>query len=164
MTVLRYVAIVGCALWIGGLVALGAIGAPILFTVLEGARGPEGRELAGLTFGVMFERFEYIAVGLGLLVGASIFVRAAIGPRPTHFKLRLWTVIVLILVTSVTVFFVAPKMDAIRSSVSVPIASLPESDARRMTFGRLHGLTSALALFTVVAGLGLLWAETTDRH
>jgi Domain of unknown function (DUF4149) len=164
MTLLRYVAIVACALWVGGLVALGAIGAPTLFAVLEGAEGPAGRELAGLAFGAIFERFQYVAIGLGLLVGASIGVRAAIGPRPTHFKLRLWTVIGLILITGTTAFVVAPRIDAIRRSVTVPIASLAENDARRVTFGRLHGLANALMVFTVLAGLGLLWAETTDHH
>ncbi len=164
MTLLRYLAIVGLGLWIGGLVALGAVGAPTLFSVLEAAQGPAGRELAGAAFGAIFERFQYVALGLGVLVGASLGVRAAIGPRPTHFKLRLWAVIGLLTMALATAFVVAPQIDRIRGSVDAPIARLPETDARRITFGRLHGLSNALMVVTVLVGLGLFWAETTDRH
>jgi hypothetical protein len=164
MSLLRYLAIVGLGLWIGGLVALGAIGAPTLFSVLETAQGPAGRELAGAAFGAIFERFQYVSLGLGVLVGVSLGFRAAIGPRPTHFKLRLWAVIGLLLIAGATAFVVAPRIDDIRRSVPSPIASLPEADARRVSFGRLHGLSSALMVLTVLVGLGLFWAETTDRH
>jgi len=164
MTLLRFLAIVGLGLWIGGLVALGAIGAPTLFSVLESTQGAAGRELAGAAFGAIFQRFQYISIGLGALVGVSLGFRAAIGPRPTHFKLRLWAVIGLLVIAGATAFVLAPRIDAIRRSVPVSIASLPTDDARRATFGRLHGLANALMLVTVVVGLGLCWAEATDRQ
>jgi hypothetical protein len=164
MTLLRYVAVLGLGLWIGGLVALGAVGAPTLFSVLEAAQGPDGRELAGAAFGVIFERFQYVSILLGAIVVVSLGVRAAIGPRPTHFKLRLWAVVGLLLIAGTTAFAIAPRLDSIRRSVAAPIASLPESDARRVTFGRLHGLSNALMLVTVLVGCGLFWAETTDHH
>jgi hypothetical protein len=164
MSLLRFVAIVGLALWMGGLVALGAITAPTLFSVLETAQGPAGRELAGAAFGAVFERFQYLALGLGLIVGASLGIRAAIGPRPRHFKLRLWSVIGLLVISGATAFVVAPRIDRIRTSVASPIAGLPETDSRRVAFGRLHGLSNALMVVTVLVGLGLFWAETTDHH
>jgi hypothetical protein len=164
MSLLRFLAIVGLALWIGGLVALGAVTAPTLFSVLEAAQGPAGRELAGAAFGAVFERFQYVALILGLLVGGSLGVRAAIGPRPRHFKVRLWAVIGLLLIAGATTFVIAPRIDRIRGSVSSPIAALPETDARRVAFGRLHGLSNALMVVTVLVGLGLFWAEATDQQ
>lgn len=164
MSFLRYLAIVGLGLWIGGLVALGAVGAPTLFSVLEAAQGPGGRELAGAAFGAIFERFQYVSLGLGGLVVVSLGVRAAIGPRPTHFKLRLWAVVGLLVIAGATAFVVAPRIDRIRQSVAAPIASLPETDARRVAFGRLHGVSNVLMVVTVLVGLGLFWAENADRN
>ncbi|MEO8483499.1 MAG: DUF4149 domain-containing protein [Acidobacteriota bacterium] len=164
MSLLRYIALVGLGLWIGGLVALGAVGAPTLFSVLEAAQGPAGRELAGMAFGAIFERFQLASLILGALVVMSLGFRAAIGPRPRHFKLRLWAVIGLLVVTGSTAFLVAPRIDRIRQTVSGPMASLPETDPRRVAFGRLHGLSNALMVVTVLVGLGLFWAESTDRH
>jgi hypothetical protein len=164
MTLLRYVAIVALALWIGGLVALGAIGAPTIFSVLELRDAVHGREIAGLVFGTVFERFQYVALALAAIVGASLGARAAIGPRPRHFKLRLWTLLGLLALGAATAFEIAPRIDAIRTSVNGPVANLPDTDPRRVLFGRLHGASSGVMLLTIVAGLGLLWSEAADQH
>jgi hypothetical protein len=164
MTVLRYVAIAALALWIGGLVALGAIGAPTIFSVLELRDAVHGREIAGLVFGTIFERFQYVALGLAAIVGASLGARAAIGPRPRHFKARLWTVLGLLAIGVATTFVIAPRIESIRNSVKGPVASLPDTDPQRVLFGRLHGASNGLMLLTVIAGLGLLWSEAADQH
>jgi hypothetical protein len=63
-----------------------------------------------------------------------------------------------------TVLVIAPRIEGIRTSVSGPVAALPVTDARRAEFGRLHGLSNALMILTIVAGLGLVWAEMKDPH
>ena len=76
MSLLRFVAVVALALWVGGLVALG-VAAPTLFQVLE-QHAPNGRELAGAAFGDVFARFQHVAWGLGTTLLASIGARAAV--------------------------------------------------------------------------------------
>jgi hypothetical protein len=41
-------------------------------------------------------------------------------------------------------------------------SSLPEGDARRLAFGRLHGLSTALQLVPVLGGLMLMYWEIKE--
>jgi hypothetical protein len=164
MAFLRFVALLALALWVGGLVALGGLGAPSIFAVLEAAVPTTGRELAGQVFGAIFERAQYAAWGLGFLVLLSLAVRAALGPRPRHWKLRLWTTMGMIAASLASALVIAPRIDAIRRETSGTIASLADTDARKITFGRLHGLAGGLMLATVLAGTGLMLAEMRDAH
>ena len=62
MLALRYAAVLALVVWIGGLVALGALAAPAAFDVL-GALGAEGRTLAGSVVGETLRRFNLVAYG-----------------------------------------------------------------------------------------------------
>ncbi len=164
MAFLRFVALLALALWVGGLVALGGLGAPSIFAVLEAAVPSTGRELAGQVFGAIFERAQYAAWGLGLVVLLSLGVRAALGPRPRHWKLRLWTTIGMLAASVASALVIAPRIDTIRRETSGAIAALADTDARKIEFGRLHGLAGGLMLATVLAGAGLMLAEMRDAH
>ena len=52
MFALRYAYVLALVVWLGGIVALGAIVAPTTFGVLQGLRPDVGRELAGAVFSV----------------------------------------------------------------------------------------------------------------
>jgi hypothetical protein len=58
---------------------------------------------------------------------------------------------------------IVPRINAIRTTVHGSIASLPDTDARKTEFGRLHGLSNVLMLLTIGGGLGLLWGEVKDQ-
>ena len=122
---LRYVAIVALAIWVGGWLALGGVAAPIT---------------AGPMFGAIFHRFQLISWGLGGILLLSLGARAALGPRPRRLAVRIWTVVLMILL-SVAAEFVA---------------------ARRSEFPHWHELSTGLVGVTLLAGLGLLWAESHD--
>ena len=162
MSLLRFVAVVALALWVGGLVALG-VAAPTLFQVLE-QHAPNGRELAGAAFGDVFARFQHVAWGLGTALLASIGARAALGPRPRRTGIRIWIAATMLALSLASALYIAPRIERIRASVPGPVASLPATDARRVEFGRLHGASNALMVATIVFGLGLLWFETRDTH
>jgi hypothetical protein len=164
MNLLRYVAIVALGLWIGGIVALGAVGAPTLFEVLEGRDAVQGRDLAGLLFGMIFERFQRYAWGLGGVVLGTLGVRALLGPRPRRFAVRMWATLAMLAVSAGVTLFVTPRINAIRERVPGPVASLPEDDDTRLQFGRLHALSNGLMAVTVLAGIGLIWIEMKDVH
>ncbi len=164
MSVLRFVAVIALAAWVGGLTALGAVGAPAIFDVLEARDPAGGRELAAQLFGTIFERFQYVSWGLALVVLISLGARAALGPRPRRFAIRMW-VAAAMLATSLTIgLWAAPRIDAIRTSVDGSVAALPDTDARKIEFGRLHGLSSGSMIAIVLAGAGLIWLEISDPH
>lgn len=164
MSVLRFVAVIALAAWVGGLTALGAVGAPAIFDVLEARDPAGGRELAAQLFGTIFERFQYVSWGLALVVLISLGARAALGPRPRRFAIRMW-VAAAMLATSLTIgLWAAPRIDAIRTSADGSVAALPDTDARKIEFGRLHGLSSGSMIAIVLAGAGLIWLEISDPH
>jgi Domain of unknown function (DUF4149) len=164
MSFLRFVAVAALGLWIGGLAALGGIGAPAIFELLQAHDPAGGRELAGQLFGLIFERFQHIAWILGAVGLLSLGARAALGPRPRRFGLRSWSLMAMLTMSLGTSFFITPRIDAIRTSVHGAVASLPDGDVRKVTFGRLHGASNGLMLVTLILGLGLMWMETRDQH
>ena len=164
MTLLRYAAFLGLAVWVGGLAVLAGLGAPALFDVLATQDPAGGRELAGLLFGTMLERFQYVAWGAAAVLLLSLALRAALGPRPHRTAIRIWTVVAMVAISLFTMFVITPQIDDIRAAVDGAIAALPAADPRRVEFGRWHGLSSGLMLVTIAFGLGLAWAEVRDQH
>jgi hypothetical protein len=162
MSLLRFAAVAALALWAGGLALLGGLAAPVLFEVLA-AQDPGGG-LAGRVFGVMYTRLQYAAWLLGLLVLASLGARAAIGPRPRRWGLRMWTVAAMLAASLAGVFVIAPRIEGLRAAVGGSMQSLPADDARRVNFGRLHAASTAFMALTILAGLGLIWTELRDPH
>jgi len=160
----RYLAIVALAVWVGGLVALAGIAAPAIFEVLQAHDAETGRQLAGEVFGLILGRFQYVAWAAAALLFLSYGSRAALGPRPHRTAIRIWVVAAMLAASLVIVFVIVPNVDAIRMSVDGAVAMLPADDARRIAFGRWHGLASVLSLATIVGGLGLAWAELGDRY
>ena len=61
MAVLRYATLLALAVWIGGLIALGAIAAPAIFQVVADKGVPAGRALSGAIFGEVLRRFYLVA-------------------------------------------------------------------------------------------------------
>jgi len=92
MSVLRFVSVVLLAIWVGGLAALGTIGAPAIFATLESHDPAGGRTLAGAVFGAVFTRFQHVTWGLAGLLLAVLGLRAVLGPRPRRFAVRMWTI------------------------------------------------------------------------
>jgi putative copper export protein len=160
MLLLRYLAVVAIALWVGGLIALGGIAAPSVFETL-GATGADGRGLAGAVFGETLRRFHLVSYVCGGVIIASLLARAILGPRPRRFAIRM-TLAALMLAASASVgLIIAPEIRAAQASGTSP-STLPDGDPARVRFGRLHGLSSTLALVPVLAGLALLFLELRE--
>ena len=162
MIVLKAASLAILAVWVGGLAALGLVAAPAIFAALEAQDPAAGRTLAALVFGVVFERFQYVALALGAALTALLIVRALLGPRPLRFAWRVWTVVAMMAVGALSVFVTAPRIDQIRRETTGAVAALPDTDPRKIEFGRLHGLSSVLMLATLAAGAGLIWMEAKD--
>ncbi len=162
MPALRVVSLALIALWIGGLAVLGMVVAPSLFRVLEATDPIAGRTLAALVFGDIFATFQRLSWLLGGGLLALLGLRAALGPRPRRLAVQLWLVMGMLAASAYTGLIVAPRIEVLRTESGTTIAALPESDARRVEFGRLHGLSNALMALTLVAGLCVFWIESRD--
>ena len=164
MALLRAASLVVLAIWVGGLAVLGFLAAPAIFSTLDAQDPAAGRALAGLVFGVVFERFQYLALALGGLLVVLLGARALLGPRPRRLAWRLWVVAGMLALGGASAFVVAPAIDRIRRDTSGTVAALPDTDPRKIEFGRLHGLSSVFMLATLLGGVGLLWAEAKDGN
>jgi hypothetical protein len=164
MVLLRVASLVVVSIWVGGLAVLGFVAAPMIFSTLEAHDPATGRALAGLVFGVVFERFQYWAWLLGGLSMALLLARALLGPRPNRLARRLWLVAGMLALSVVTSRYIAPEIDRIRQDTAGNVSSLPETDPRRAEFGRLHGLSNIFMLATLIGGVGLIWMEADEKH
>ncbi len=159
MVALRYAYLVALVVWLGGLLALGGIAAPAIFGSLTAAQGMAGREMAGLAFGSVLRRFHLVAYACaGVMILAFSFM-AVLGPRPVRFAVRLGIIVGMLAITLYSGLVVSRRVERLRDEIGGPVAALPESDPRRLMFGRLHGLSTTLLLVTAVGGLTLLFWE-----
>ena len=159
---LRVASLVVLALWVGGLAVLGFVAAPAIFASLEASDPAGGRTLAGLVFGSVFNRFQYLSLVIGPIFILLLILRALLGPRPLRLAWRVWTVAAMLVMSAATLFLISPRIDRLRTEVSGTIAALPDTDARKTEFGRLHALSSVLMLATLAGGVGLIGMEARD--
>jgi hypothetical protein len=164
MAFFRFVGLLALALWIGGLATLAGLAAPVLFDGLSARDPAAGREVAGAVFGTLLERFQQASWIAGAVLLLSLGGRAALGPRPRRFGVRMWVAVGMLAASVTSVLYVTPRIERLRTGVSGSMASLSEDDPVRVEFGRWHAVSTGLMALTLVAGVGLLWMEATDRH
>jgi tellurite resistance protein TehA-like permease len=164
MSLLRFASLLVLAAWTGGLVVLGAVGAPTIFEVLEARDPVGGRVVAGEVFGAIFQQFQHLAWIFGALLLILLVLRAILGPRPRPFAARVAIVTMMLGSSLVSALLIAPRIDAIRTSTSGAVAALPDADPNGQEFGRLHGWSSGLMGLTLLGGIWLIWAEMKDSH
>ena len=162
MLLLRYVALLALVVWVGGLVALGAVAAPATFDVIAARHVADGRLLAGAVFGEVLRRFFYVSCGAAAVAFLSLAARRVLGPKPRHGGVRAG---ILLLMTAAMLYagvVVAGEIESLQATMTVAPSSLPETDPRRVEFGRLHGLSSALQLVPLLGGLALIFWELKE--
>jgi hypothetical protein len=155
---LRLAYLAALALWVGGLAALGAA-APVIFEVLQERLPGTGRALAGVLFGEVLGRFRPWLFASAAVMALALVGMALIGPRPRPYARRLAIIGAMVLLTYLATGPVRERIDRARDQAGVTMASLPESDPRRISFGRLHALSNVLVLGSVLGGLVLLFWE-----
>ncbi len=121
-------------LWIGSLWTVGLMVAPVLFQQLE-------RSQAGTVAGALFGITAWIGLGCGLFLLATRWYRNAF-----RFDAALILIVIMLLLTAVGEFVLAPLIAGLRESGAV---DTPD-------FRRLHGLSSVLYLVNCLIGLVLV--------
>ncbi len=163
MLALRYVYVLALALWLGGMVVLGAVVAPTTFQVLQASEPARGRALGGAVFGAVLSRFHYVAYAAGTLALLALSAMALLGPRPRNFAVRSTIVALMLLVTLYSGFAVLREIDAIQLEVGALPSTLPAEDARRVRFDELHQRSTRLMMLNIVGALALLYWEAKEQ-
>lgn len=161
MLALRYAALLALAVWVGGLAALGGVAAPAIFEVL-GSSGPGGRLQAAAVFGEAFRRFHLVSYGCAAVLVLSLTIRAVLGPRPRRFAIRVSIAGAMVAAAVWSGLVLTPQIARAQKEIGGLPSSLPQGDARRAAFGRLHRLSTTLALVPLAGGMMLLFWELKD--
>lgn len=128
-------------LWVGGLLIVGYMVAPVLFGSLD------DRRLAGELAGHMFSAINII----GLVCGAYLLLRCALIVKGRFVRTaRVWALVLMLILIAVAMFVLQPMMQELKA-----VGITPGSDAASQ-FGRLHGVSSVLYLVTSLLGLYLV--------
>jgi len=162
MFALRYASLLALTIWVGGLAVLGGIGAPSIFDVVAERNVGDGRMLAGAIFGETLRRFHLLSYACGTVLIVSLLARGVLGPRPHRFALRLGIGVVMLGASAYSGLVVSRHISAAQSRIGIAPSSLPEGDARRAAFGRLHATSAGLQIVPLLGGLLLLFSELKD--
>lgn len=154
MFAIRYVALLSLVVWLGGMIVLGTLVAPVTFGVLQTADPATGRVLAGSLFGAILRNFHVVEYACGGLVLVCLFAIKFIGPPPLAFIPRVAIVVLMLALALTSGVPVTRGIARVQAEVSGPINALPETDARRVRFDRLH--QTSTILMTINMGLGLV--------
>lgn len=143
--------LLGLSVWIGGIVALGAIAAPVLFRRLP-------RPDAGALFGPMLRVFEKVSIGAAIATVAGAAGRAWLGGQNANpwFFARVAVLAGMCFFLIAAVVFVHPAVRAVQEA-NPRISERPDGDPARAKFQRLHKLSERLMSAQLVLGLGALF-------
>lgn len=162
MFLLRYLYVVALVLWVGGLVAAGALVAPSVFGVLQAWNETQGRVLAGQVFGEVLLRLTWLSYAMAGVMFVTLTLHRLLGARPLKYGVRVGIMGVMLLMMLATGFWVIPEVNAIQAQVSGPVSALAATDPLRVRFDRLHGLSNILFAITAVGGLALCFWEARE--
>jgi hypothetical protein len=132
------------ALWLGAALLLAAVVAPAAFAALP------SRALAGAVVG----RVLPVIFAAGIVAGALVAALALAGEAAPYARGRAAAGVALAGACGVAQLVVAPRIHRLREEIGPSIEALAIDDARRLAFGRLHGMSVAWM------GVGMLAAVT----
>jgi len=139
-------------IWLGAMIFFSFAVAPTAFAVLP------TRELAGQVVSSLIGKLELIGLICGpLLLLLQLF---AWPRRETEAKARVLRVILLVVMTLLVAasrFWVSAKLHGLRAQIGGPIDDIPLTDALRVEFNALHGVSVSLMGATMLAGLVVIF-------
>jgi hypothetical protein len=135
--------IVLLSLWLGAALVVAAVVAPAAFAVLP------TRTLAGALVGRVLPVLFWSGAAVGV-------VTALLSRGWPLGGARLVAGLALAIACLAAQLGVAPRIERVRAAAGGAIDALAQNDARRVTFGRLHGLSVALLGAAALAGIAAI--------
>ena len=110
----------------------------------------------------MLRRFTHLSYAAGGLLLLTLIARRVLGPRPHRFAWRAGIGAVMLAATAYSALVVGSRIEDLQRAIGVAPSTLAETDPRRVEFGRLHALSSALQLVPLLGGLVLIFWEIRE--
>ncbi len=135
---------IAVTVWVGGLLAIGYLAAPVLFSQLA------DRSLAGAVAGAMFSMIAWVGLACGTYL--ILFVLAGKGWRAVQSGV-FWIVLLMLALTVAGHFGIQPILAQLKAD------ALPRQvmeSALRDRFSTWHGVSSALYLVQSLLGIALV--------
>ncbi|MDH3326941.1 MAG: DUF4149 domain-containing protein [Gammaproteobacteria bacterium] len=130
------------ALWVGCMIGVGYIAAPVLFSTLD------DRQVAGMLAGKMFHAVTI----MGLICGGILLVLRYRDESVQLFKQwRGWLLLLMLGCVASSMFVLQPMI------VEVKALGLIEGSDAAKKFGMLHGISSLVYMASVISGCILLF-------
>ena len=131
----------------GSILFFGAVVAPGAFTVLA------NRDQAGALVGLVLGRLHL----MGMLAGVVYLIVAAVAGRSPAALVRPAPLLVLVMIvlTFVSQFWVTGTMEALRAQMG-SVDATPATNALRASFDRLHVISVRLEMVVLVCGIAAL--------
>ena len=151
MSLVRYLMLLSLVVWIGGLIFFSFVLAPTVFAVLP------TRQLAGSVVSRSLGIMHWMAITCGVVFAITSMIDSRIVSGVAEpFAARNLIVYAMIILTLVGMFGIASRMLALREQMN-PIDAVPQDDARRVEFNRLHHWSTRIEGSVLVLGLSLLY-------
>jgi len=130
------------ATWVGCMIGVGYIAAPVLFSALD------DRQLAGMLAGKMF----HVVTVVGLISGGLLLVLRYRDLSVGFFtQWRGWLLTLMLVCVATSMFVLQPMIADVKS-----LGLVEGSDAAKR-FATLHGVSSILYMASVISGLVLIF-------
>ena len=147
MSFLRFLMLLSLVAWIGGLIFFAFVLAPTAFQVLPNTH------LAGNVVGRALGKLHWIAIfsGIVFLVSSLLYSRLTDGTAHV-FAMRHVLICLMLGLTLLSQFWIIPKMDTLRATVS-DFATVSLTDPVRVQFDALHVWSTRVEGAVLLLGL-----------
>jgi uncharacterized membrane protein len=147
MSLLRFLMLLSLVAWIGGLIFFAFVLAPTAFQVLPNPH------LAGNVVGRALGKLHWIAIVSGCVFLASSLLYSRLTDGTAHaLALRHVLIGLMLGLTLLSQFWIIPKMDTLRATVS-DFATVPLDNPVRVQFDALHGWSTRVEGAVLLLGL-----------
>jgi hypothetical protein len=162
MSVLRFLMLLSLVAWIGGLIFFAFVLAPTVFApgVLPNTH------LAGNIVGRALGKLHWIAIPSGIIfLGGSLLYSRLTDGTAHVFAMRHVLICLMLGLTLLSQFWIIPRMDALRASVT-DFATVPVDNPARAQFDALHAWSTRVEGAVLLLGLIAIYltAGALYRH
>lgn len=153
MSIVRFLMLLSLVVWVGGIIFFAFVLAP---TVFHPGILPS-RQLAGAVVSRSLGILHWLGLtsGLVFLVTSMVQSRVAAGVA-APFAVRNLLVYAMIALTLISVFAISAPMLALRNDMDF-IDNIPQEDARRVEFNRLHVWSTRVESTVLLMGLAVIY-------
>ena len=151
--VVRYLMLLALVVWLGGIIFFGAVMAPVLFSVLPSP------ELAASVIGPSLTILHAMGLTAGVVFLTAIFVVRKRISRSLFTRSVPVLVLLMVLLTAMSQFYVLPKMEKLRPQMAGYIYTTPlpdrekQAEAARQEFDSLHHWSTRIEGTVLILGL-----------